>query len=127
MEKIEITPQEVIKHLVNTGPLWDKKRYKVQFKKDGTFLVTSPDGEKEVVSSARLLSNKDWYTKPHWTGNLSDEKPVLCWVGLPAGFQVALIKGTDSGLYVCRSNNKWANAEPVKLSEACIWEEGNVN
>ncbi len=134
MKKIDITPQEVIKHLVNTGPLWDKKRYKAEFKSDGTFMITAPDGERETVSSARLLSNKDWYTKPHWTDNLSEENPVLCWVWDSGTRDYAVIR------MICRFDSiltsykfedleaeSWVNAEPVKLSEACIWEDGNVN
>ena len=125
MEKIDITPQEVIKHLVNTGPLWDKKRYKAEFKSDGTFMITAPDGERETVSSARLLSNKDWYTKPHWTDNLSEENPVLCWVWNDEREHaikrdvITAIEATDP--YEI-DDSYWTHAEPVKLEDACIWE-----
>ncbi len=124
MKKIDITPQELCERLFKGESFYNKTGSRL-FTSNSRFKYETTEGDVWDADINNWFS--DIYTKPHWTDNLSEEKPVLCWVGLPAGFQVALIKGTDSGLYVCRSNNKWANAEPVKLSEACIWEEGNVN
>ena len=123
MKKIDITPQEVIKHLVNTGPLYDIKHNRVEFRTDGTFLITTRDGDKEVVSSARLIGCTEWYTKPQWTDNLSEESPVYCWVWDDDDSNKLKrdVSCVDDGAYLAEGFY-WLHAEPVKLEDACIWE-----
>ncbi len=126
MKKISITPQELCERLFKGESFYGERGFRLSYnKRKSCFEEHSTEGDLVEMSSINYWLKNDIYTKPHWTDNLSEESPVLCWVEMSRGKMLIMVKGLDSSFYVDTFNNKWANAEPVKLSEACIWSEND--
>ncbi len=127
MKKIDITPQELCERLFNGESFYNASGARL-FVDDNCFRYETVNGSTGSTDVNNWL-NANIYTKPHWTDNLSEENPVLCWVWDSVTRDYAVIR------MICRFDSiltsykfedleaeSWVNAEPVKLSEACIWE-----
>ncbi len=121
MKKIDITPQELCERLFKGESFYDSQQRRL-YHENNCFWCDTKTGH--PPANINNWFAKDIYTKPHWTDNLSEENPVLCWVWEKEGRRKAIA-------FICvRSGKKfhgingawWDNAEPVKLEDACIWE-----
>ncbi len=127
MKKIDITPQELCERLFNGESFYHELGAKISYNKDESrFEEHTKEGDLVIFSSINFWIKTDLYTKPHWTDNLSEESPVLCWLRKDR-MNIGIVKGREAEGYTLASGQYCSYAEPVKLSEACIWEESNVN
>ncbi len=122
MKKLNIKPQELCERLFKGESFYDLDSHRLYIRSD-VFAVEYPSGG-SAHTNINLWFAKDIYAKPQWTDNLSEENPVLCWVREIGGTVLpVIINGVDGKFFRDTRNKLWNNAEPVKLEDACIWEE----
>ncbi len=123
MKKIDITPQELCERLFNGESFYDH-RGSALFYQDNKFMVAWNGGVNEDADINEWFP-LELHTRPHWTDNLSEENPVLCWVWNDEREHaikrdvITAIETTDP---YETDDSYWTHAEPVKLEDACIWE-----